>query len=61
MGPYAVVDYNFTLSRPEHIYHGQLYARFDLNQMPKSTLSSSQGLGVLASDHGTTVQAPDQT
>jgi hypothetical protein len=33
MGPYAGVDYNLTLcplqSRPQHIYHGQPYARAD--------------------------------
>ncbi len=50
MGPYAVVDYNLTLcrrqSRLQHIYHGQLYARVDLNSMPESTLSPSQGLRI---------------
>jgi hypothetical protein len=42
MGPYAGVGYNLTLcplqSRLQHIYHGQLYARVDLNPMPESTL-----------------------
>jgi hypothetical protein len=37
MGPYAGVDYNLTLcrlqSRLQHIYHGQLYARVDLNRV----------------------------
>jgi hypothetical protein len=35
MGPYAKVDYNLTLCpfqiRFQHIYHGQPYARVDLN------------------------------
>ncbi len=48
MRPYAGVDYNLTLcplqSRLQHIYHGQTYARIDLNPMPESTLSPSQGL-----------------
>jgi hypothetical protein len=50
MEPYAGVDYNLTLcplkSRLEHIYHGQPYARVDLNPMPESTLSPSQGLWI---------------
>jgi hypothetical protein len=50
MRPYAVVDYNLTLyglqSRLQHIYHGQPYARVDLNPMPELTLSSSQGLRI---------------
>ena len=29
-----------------HIYHGQPYARVDLNPMSESTLSSSQGLWI---------------
>ena len=29
MGPYAGVDYNLTLCRLQHIYHGQPYARVD--------------------------------
>ncbi len=48
MGPYAGVDYNLTLcplqSRLQHIYHGQPYARVDLNPTPVSTLSPCQGL-----------------
>ncbi len=48
IGPYAVAEYNLTLtrlqSRPQHIYHGQPYARVDFNHMSKSALSSSQGL-----------------
>jgi hypothetical protein len=48
VGPYAGVDYNLTLcplqSRLQHIYNGQPYARVDLNLMPESTLSPSQGL-----------------
>jgi hypothetical protein len=56
MGPYAGVDYtvcilyNLTLcplqSRLQYIYHGQPYARDDLNPMPESTLSPSQGLWI---------------
>jgi hypothetical protein len=46
MGPYAGVDFNFTLSpltsRLQHIYHGQLYARVDLNPTPESTLTLYQ-------------------
>ncbi len=45
MGPYAGVDYNLTLctlqGRLQHIYHGQPYARIDLNPMLESTLSTS--------------------
>ncbi len=48
MGPLAGVDYNLTLcllqSRLQHIYHGQTYARVDLNPMAESTLSPSQGI-----------------
>jgi hypothetical protein len=48
MGPYAGVDYNLTLcphqSRLQHIYHGQSYARVDLNPTPESILSPRQGL-----------------
>jgi hypothetical protein len=43
MGPYAGVDYNLTfcpLQSPlQNIYHGQPYARVDLNPMPESTLT----------------------
>jgi hypothetical protein len=50
MGPYAGVDYNLTLcplqNLLQHIYHGQPYARIDLNPMPKLTLSPSQGLWI---------------
>ncbi len=50
MGPYAGIDYNLTLcplqSRLKHIYLGQPYASVDLNPMPESTLSPSQGLGI---------------
>jgi hypothetical protein len=42
MGPYAGVDYKLTFyplqSRLQHIYHGQPYARVDINPMPESTL-----------------------
>ncbi len=53
MGPYAVIDCNLTLcrrqSRLQHIYHGQSQpnARVDLNPVPRSTLSASQGLRIL--------------
>jgi hypothetical protein len=47
---YAGIDYNLTLcplqSRLQHVYHGQPYARVDLNPMPESTLSPSQGLWI---------------
>jgi hypothetical protein len=50
MGPYAGVDYNLILCPlfrlQKHIYHGQPYARVDLNPMPESTLSPSQGLWI---------------
>ncbi len=50
MGPYAGVDYNrpFCLlqSRLQCIYHGQPYARVDLNPLPESTLSRSQGFRI---------------
>jgi hypothetical protein len=50
-GPYAGVDYNLTLcqlqSRLQHIYHGQPYARIDLNPLPESNLSPSQGRWIL--------------
>jgi hypothetical protein len=49
MGPYAGVDYNLTLcalqSRLQHIYQAT-HARVDLNPMPESTLSPSQGLWI---------------
>jgi hypothetical protein len=35
MGPYVGVDYNLTLCPLQHIYHGQPYARVDLNPMPE--------------------------
>ncbi len=50
MGPYAGVDYNFTFyplqSRLQHIYHGQPFARVELDPMPESTVSPSQGLWI---------------
>ncbi len=39
------VDSNLTLSRLQHIYHGQPYARVYLNPMPESTLSQVRDLG----------------
>jgi hypothetical protein len=41
---YAGVDYKLTLCRLQDIYHGQPYARVDLNPMPESTLFPSHGL-----------------
>jgi hypothetical protein len=32
-------------SRLQHIYHGQPYARIDINPVPESILFLSQGLG----------------
>jgi hypothetical protein len=53
MGPYTGVDYNLTLcplqSRLQHIYHGQPYAKVDLNPMLGSTLSPQSGTLDLAS------------
>jgi hypothetical protein len=50
MGPYAGADYNLTLcplqSRLQHIYHGQPYARVDLNPLPESTFYPTQGLWI---------------
>jgi hypothetical protein len=50
MVPYVGVYYNLTLcplqSRLQHIYHGQPNARVDLNPIPESTLSPSQGLWI---------------
>ncbi len=47
---YAGVDYNLTLfrlqSRLQQIYHGQPYARVDLNPMQELTLSPSKGLRI---------------
>ncbi len=48
--PYARDDYNLTLcllqSPLQHMYHGQPYVRVDLNPMPESSLSPSQGLWI---------------
>jgi hypothetical protein len=38
------VDYYLTLCPLQHMYHGRSYAKVDLNPVPESTLSSSQGL-----------------
>ncbi len=38
--------YVHSKSRLQHIYHWQHYARVDLNPMPESTLSPSQGLWI---------------
>ncbi len=50
MGPSAGIDYYLTFcllqSRFQHIYHGQPYARVDLNPVPESTLFPSQGLWI---------------
>ncbi len=46
----AGVDYNLALcplqSRLQNIYHGQPYDTVDLNPIPESTLSPSQGLRI---------------
>jgi hypothetical protein len=53
MGPYARVDYNLPLcplqSRLQHIYHGQPYARVDLNPIKVDFIPQSGTLD-LASD-----------
>jgi hypothetical protein len=53
MGPYAGADYNLTLcplqSQFQDIYHGQPYARVDLNPMSESTLFPQSGTLDLAS------------
>jgi hypothetical protein len=50
MGPCAGDDYNLTLcrfqNRLQYMYHGNPYARADLNPMPESTLSPSQELRI---------------
>ncbi len=54
MGPFAGVDYNLTLCRLQSRvdsntctwYHGATHARVNLNPMPESTLSPSQGLRI---------------
>ncbi len=50
LSAYAGVDYNLTLCplqiRLQHIYHGQPFARVDLNPIPESTLSTSQGFSI---------------
>jgi hypothetical protein len=43
--PYGI-DCNLTLGRLQDMYHGQPYARVDLNPMPESTLCPSQGLRI---------------
>ena len=54
MALYTGVVYNLTIcllqSRLKHIYHGQPYAKVDLNPMPELTLSPSQGLKIVASE-----------
>jgi hypothetical protein len=48
MGPFARVDYNLTLcplqGRIQHVYHEK--PRVNLNPMPESTLSPTQGLWI---------------
>ncbi len=50
-GTLCGVDYNLTLcrlqSRLQHIYHGQPYARVNINPMQESTSSPNQGLRIL--------------
>ncbi len=61
MGPHAGVDYNLTLcplqSRPQHIYHGQPYARVDLNPTPEPRVDfiSQSGTLNLASEKNSLV------
>jgi hypothetical protein len=47
MGPYEGFYYNLTLcplqGQLQHIYHGQPYARVDLNPKPESTLDLANG------------------
>jgi hypothetical protein len=47
MGPYAVVDYNLTLSRLQsrlkHIYHGQPYARVNLYPIARVDFLTQSG------------------
>ncbi len=49
----GLYDYNPTLcplqSRLRHIYHGQPYARVDLNPVPETTLSPQSGTLDMAS------------
>jgi hypothetical protein len=49
MGPCAGVEYNLNLcrlqSQLQHMYHGQHYARVDLNTVLESTLSAVRDLG----------------
>jgi hypothetical protein len=42
VGPYAGASYNLILCRLQEMYHGQYYARVDLNTMPEPALSPSQ-------------------
>ncbi len=53
MGSHAGADYSLTLcplqSRLQRIYHGQPYARVDLNPMPESTFIPQPGTLDLAS------------
>jgi hypothetical protein len=50
------IHYNLALcpiqSRLQYIYHGQPYARVNLNLMPASTLFPSQGLRIWPLVHG---------
>jgi hypothetical protein len=46
MEPSTGVDSYLSLCQLQHMYHGQPYARVDLNLMPESTLSPSQGLRI---------------
>jgi hypothetical protein len=54
MGPYNGVDNNLTLcplqSRHQHIYHGQPYARVDLNSLRRVDLNSQSGTLDLSSE-----------
>ncbi len=64
MEPYAEVDYNLTLcplqSRLQHIYHGQPWARVDLNPYARVDFIPQSGTLDLASE-ATEGQPPHAT
>ncbi len=47
MQPYAGIDYNLTLCPLQNrlIYHGQPYARVDLNPMPEAIFPTVRDFG----------------
>jgi hypothetical protein len=60
--PHTGVDYYFGLGRLQsRLRHGQPYARVDLNHMPESTLSPSQGLRIWPQvSHSSTITHTDE-